>query len=495
MVSAHTQGIYKLPLRSGSLALVLFFLFTCLHVVLTLLLADSFQLAFLSYLVGLLALVVVLRFGGLTTVVGFLVALFVARYYFVPLAVKAIEGRPIWHNLQSPFETFLVMICSLLAMVVVSLFLGEKKFTNESGLTLSDLKDSRRLVVMTTVIGIVAALLTAARAQRGTETEVSTGFLAGAGSLLEIFLPFSLALAIYVALIQNRNVVRSPTVVLLFAINVPYAFTDLSRASVLNLLLAIVIPYLFAKQRVPARVVVSMFVALLLFIFVINPAILYARSPHLGKVAYYSIEERVESTSRFWVNTVTNPESLTKYNEAISKSPFYLRYFENHYGGLERFAILPDNDALIAGTKAKGYGGWRTITWAISMVPPRFIYPEKPLVGPGAYLGGVAGLRAPLDTETQWALGFTSEFYHAFSYVGVFIGTIGVLCLMFLAIKLLDLVGVMAQWKMLLMLSYWNAFSESFLAGILYSLIPLVVFIILADRIVRYSRRWQFATK
>src|SRR5215211_2953382 len=155
MSSGYVRGKLKIPSESRQWAALSFFLFSCFFV-LTLPLSDDYELSLLSYLTGLLALLAVFRFRGPATVLGFLITLFVARYYFVPLLVKTIEGRSIWHNLYSPTETLSVLACSLLAMVVASAFFHERIPVLGNFRTPSGLEHLRRLVVITSIIGIAA---------------------------------------------------------------------------------------------------------------------------------------------------------------------------------------------------------------------------------------------------------------------------------------------------------------------------------------------------
>jgi hypothetical protein len=131
-----------------------------------------------------------------------------------------------------------------------------------------------------------------------------------------------------------------------------------------------------------------------------------------------------------------------------------------------------------------------TLLFTDRPMPPRFIYPEKPFLGPGAYLGHVAGLGYSLDDETQWTTGLPAEFYHAFSYPGVFFGDRRTRSI-FSVLKLFEYLGIFPAWQMFLALYYWSSFSEGHLAAILSTMIPLVVLIIALDRIVRYTRYWR----
>src|SRR5215217_244321 len=218
MSSRYVRGRPGILLESRERAALSFFLFSCFFV-LTLPLSDDYGLSLLSYLTGLLALLAVFRFRGPATVLGFLITVFVAQYYFVPLLVKTIEGRSVWHNLYSPTETLSVLACSLLAMVVASAFFHERIPVLGNFRTVSRLKHLRRLLVITSIIGIAAAVQAAMRQELGPAAEVSTGVLAGAGSLFAALLAFSLSLSIYKALVEGKSVMRSYEVIALLAIN------------------------------------------------------------------------------------------------------------------------------------------------------------------------------------------------------------------------------------------------------------------------------------
>src|SRR5215203_4289819 len=499
MSSRYVRGRPKILLESRQWAALSFFLFSCFFVLTlplsddyglsTLPLSDDYGLSLLSYLTGLLALLAVFRFRGPTTVMGFLITVFVAQYYFVPLLVKTIEGRAIWHNLYSPTETLSVLACSLLAMVVASAFVHEKIPVLGSSRTLSRLKHLRRLVVITSIIGIAAAVQGDMREELGPAAEVSTGFLAGAGAIFAALLAFSLTLSIYKALVEGKSVMRNYEVIALLAVNALFALVSVERASVVTVLVAVAVPYVLGRQRITVPLVASILAGLLLLVFVFSPVMLYLRS---GNLEFYSFSQRIGNFASFWADTVSNPGSIAEYRTEVSAEGHYLTYFENYYGGLERFAVLPDSDRLVSGTVlGNQHGGWRTISWAVAMVPPRFVYPDKPLYGPGSYLGHVTGQAAPGDTTTQWVVGFPAELYHAFSYRGVFLGTVAVLSLFFLALKLFQVFAVDPAWKMLIALYYWNYFPESNLAGLLSTLVPLVILVVALDRIVHYTRRWR----
>src|SRR5215212_4884609 len=233
MSSRYVRSRPRILLESRQWAALSFFLFSCFFV-LTLPLSDDYRLSLLSYLTGLLALLAVFRFRGPTTVIGFLITVFVAQYYFVPLLVKTIEGRSVWHNLYSPSETLSVLACSLLAMVVASAFFHEAIPILGNFRTPSGLEHLRRLKVITSIIGIAASVQGAMRQELGPAAEVSTGFLGAAGALFAALLAFSLSLPIYKALVEGKSVMRNYEVIALLAVNVFFALISIQRVSVLT---------------------------------------------------------------------------------------------------------------------------------------------------------------------------------------------------------------------------------------------------------------------
>jgi hypothetical protein len=90
-----------------------------------------------------------------------------------------------------------------------------------------------------------------------------------------------------------------------------------------------------------------------------------------------------------------------------------------------RFAMIAEGDRLIAATeRTQSYTGWETITWELKMLVPRVLYPQKPILGPGAYLAHIAGDSPWWDDTTQWAYGPFAMLYNAFGLMGVFFGSI-----------------------------------------------------------------------
>jgi len=126
--------------------------------------------------------------------------------------------------------------------------------------------------------------------------------------------------------------------------------------------------------------------------------------------------------------TVAGMLADTNFRAVISS---YSEPLTDRYWGVSglapfaRFAMIGEGDRLIAATEqTQSYTGWETITWELKMLVPRVLYPQKPVVGPGAYLAHIAGDSPPEDDTTQWAYGPFAIFYSAFGLVGVGLGSV-----------------------------------------------------------------------
>ena len=137
-----------------------------------------------------------------------------------------------------------------------------------------------------------------------------------------------------------------------------------------------------------------------------------------------SLSSRAQVSMEVLWRTMTDPTFRTLEERTIDqmKSGYLDR---PHLQAFSRFAMIGEADRLIAATKNQNvFTGWETITWALKMLTPRFMFPDKPAFSTGNYLGHIAGDAPPDDLTTQWAYGVMANLYNAFAYWGVFWGSI-----------------------------------------------------------------------
>jgi hypothetical protein len=89
-----------------------------------------------------------------------------------------------------------------------------------------------------------------------------------------------------------------------------------------------------------------------------------------------------------------------------------------------RLAMVGEADKLVAATiERQAWSGWETITWGFKLAVPSFIDPDKPVLPPGNYLAHIAGEVGDGDLTTQVSYGVMANFFNAFAYPGVLVGT------------------------------------------------------------------------
>jgi hypothetical protein len=155
-------------------------------------------------------------------------------------------------------------------------------------------------------------------------------------------------------------------------------------------------------------------------------AIIYPYSQYVRNVGGRegSLHERVLVMKDVFWKVVTDDEFrqiiLAKRSD---EGPSYLD--NEALKPFSRFAMVGEADALISATeRQKSFTGWQTLTWGFKLALPSFLYPDKPVWGTGNYLAQITGGVGSRDTTTQVSYGVMANFYNAFSYPGVLIGSV-----------------------------------------------------------------------
>jgi len=137
----------------------------------------------------------------------------------------------------------------------------------------------------------------------------------------------------------------------------------------------------------------------------------------------------LEVAKRYFSDPNFRASATIAANESYTEN----QYFGNsEFGVWFRFALLGNADNLIAPTAVHGsFTGWQTIVWGIRMLPPRFLYKNKPMADASLELAQISGLVDPETPGAPLAFGFMACMYNAFGlFFGACIGC-GILSLIF----------------------------------------------------------------
>ena len=157
-----------------------------------------------------------------------------------------------------------------------------------------------------------------------------------------------------------------------------------------------------------------------LFVFAIGvlfPFAQVARSFTRG----FGLVETVAATVEFAEKHFTSAEGFRQLHEQYDDAADLAdrtQYYELKIGLLERVSLIKMVDLLVVATERDGLSEWETISHGFKMVLPRFIYPDKPAINTGTFLGKKAGVISEDDWGTQISFGFIADAYSAFGWMG-----------------------------------------------------------------------------
>ena len=194
-----------------------------------------------------------------------------------------------------------------------------------------------------------------------------------------------------------------------------------------------------------------------------------------------SIDERIAVMSEVLPKMILEQEYRESVNMSLDKSHIhkhepYLPVAGYSFG---RFAMIAEADKLIAASTNSEGTGWETITWGFKMALPRFILPDKPILAANNYLARLVGGLGANDYTTQVSYGFMANFYNAFGFIGVIIGSLLLICGLYYWLTLFfGNPANISIWVILVFGQYHHLLAEQSVSGIIASLpFPLVVLI------------------
>ncbi len=155
------------------------------------------------------------------------------------------------------------------------------------------------------------------------------------------------------------------------------------------------------------------------FVYIISPYALGARH----QVRTTDFTKNLQRSLYLLGDVIASPgkyQENTSASEELVPIEFKLkRYYTFASNPLERFAMIKNADAIIAATVYRGTMGWRTIMPGFEMLPPSWLYDDKPVLGTGNLLAHRSpGLVNNDDVVTQITIGPFADAFSSFAWVG-----------------------------------------------------------------------------
>jgi hypothetical protein len=417
--------------------------------------------------------------GGLLTAFGALNAILIAKFLLIAIALKVLILDPADKNLLSAESTAAVMAIGFLGLLIGTavqrrLPAPRTPFIPEVGGASMYLA----LTIVFLIFGYGGYLVGLGPDLAG--EGLQTGGVLGFARLLGSLKSFAVVPALYFAWArQSPRFLSDPLVIVVLAIGVIGGIFTTSKLDAMEpLVLWILVGalrYSIRDKRVLALAAAGVFY----YATIVYPYSQYVRS-HGGREG--SLSARVQIVKDVFLQVVTDSDFR---NTLLAKTedPNGSYLGNDTLKPFGRLAMVGEADKLVAATiQQRVRTEWRTITWGLELALPSFIYPGKPIYGPGNYLAHITGEVGPKDATTQVGYGVMANFFNAFSLPGVFLGTLVFFCSFYYVLRIFfsnprwttSPTGS-TLWFLLLVDTFQHSLVEESVAGLIASLNVAVV--------------------
>jgi hypothetical protein len=430
----------------------------------------------LAILFGLLA---VFAGGGLNSASGCLNAILIGKFLLIGIAIKIVLLQPTDSTLIAPRTTALVMAIGFAGLFAGTL-IQSQLYCPQTWSMNQPFSDSMLLAFSIVLfvlgyLGYFAAMIPSTQGE-GLQTGGWIGIARILGSLKSLSIVPAL---LYFWRRDTRRWLTHPVIigVLLWCTAVGIFSTTKQDAMEPLAFYAFVgfLRYGCGDLRLWSLVSLGS----LYFALVVFPYSQYIRNAG-GREGTF--EHRAEVTLDAFLRMNGSQEFRSTVTERVSKGPSFFERPE--LAPFTRLAMVGDADKLISATEQKQeFTGWETITWGFKLMTPSFLYPDKPVFEAGNYLGRIGGEINPSDKTTQISYGVMANFYNAFSFSGVAIGTTLFFGAFYYWIRLFlgdarsdGMPTTSTLWFIWLIASFQHSIVESSLPGVVASLaFPVVI--------------------
>jgi len=417
LMNAVPNSAIRLQLGRPGWDSLIVLLSVILGVVQVLLGGDALPAAMLSgaTLFGLLAV----QTAGVTTAIGILNLLLVGRLLLGAYLTKNIfMGEPVTTHLFAPTQTAAVMLLGF-----VGVWLGTILVTRiVRPIPLFKIPGDPRYLLLISIVCVVlgSVFSVAVRLAEGNEGDAPTGGLWGVAKMLASFRVVSLpALMLYLWRVQSRRWLTHPAVISLALLLFVAALLTSSKQVMAEPVAAYTLMALARYGWRHPIAWVCLPLAIASYHYMVFPIAQYARS---AGTLYKDPREAARVTAQIVYDYATDSEFrgylMLLAEESVHPNDVhpYLSEKLTPYG---RFAMIGEADRLISVSAMFEHSGMETIKNALLVQVPSIVYPNKPQLGSGNFLGQYAGDLDPRDYSTQVSYGFMANAYNAFGMPAV----------------------------------------------------------------------------
>jgi hypothetical protein len=372
--------------------------------------------------------------GGLLTAFGALNAILIAKFLLIGIALKIVMFDPADRNLLAAESTAAVMAIGFMGLLIGTAV--QRRLPTPRTPFIPEVGGASMYLALTIVFlifGYGGYLVGLGPDLAGEGTQ--TGGVLGIARVLAGLKAFAIVPALFFAWVRKGSRFMThplPLTVLIIGV-VAGIFTTSKLEAMESLVFWILVGSLRYGLR-DKRIVALGAMGILYYAALVYPYSQYVRS-HGGREG--NISERVQAMKDVFWTAATNSDfrhSVLAKDDDPNASYFLGNETLKPFG---RLAMVGQADRLVAATiDRQSNTGWYTVNQGLELATPSFIYPDKPIYGTGNYLGHITGEVGSRDRVTQVSYGVMATFFNAFSYSGVFLGSIAFFCSFYYILRL-----------------------------------------------------------
>ncbi len=413
--------------------------------------------------------------GGLTTLNGFCMTMLVFKIVIVSQIAKVLFWQAGDSYLDVPIITAVVLCIGLASAYCAAFITRNIKFSKPVFKPILDSKILLSITVITYLIGAGTVLFVNIFGFKHGNIIVG-GFL-GIARQLTILLPFSIICATAYKIVMS-DYRKSVGIIVIIPVLTMFAFGVLGTGKkimfepfIAYVLTCWAFRYPFRMKHIVFFSALVIFMATVLFPFA-----------QVGRniIRSTNFKENIKNTI-YYVESLTKAGAFTNLKSMLDRIDLkYSRfqYYGKSMGLLDRFSLIEQDDELISATLQSGTSGWNTIIHGFRMLPPRFLYSQKPIYNTANYLGYLTGSVNPFDTTTQISFGFIAEAFCALSWAGVIFIPFLLLTAFFLVYKKLTGPLINNIWTVFLFNLFQHNFVEATISSMILSIFQTSLFLL-----------------
>jgi hypothetical protein len=363
--------------------------------------------------------------GGLATVFGLCTFIFATQHIFFSQIAKFVVHQQPELRLQVPFTTMGVYVVGMLGFAAGATLHRYARFNRGRPIfpPLNDANALRNLALVALGFALFRAVIVRMYGSDDASGGVAVGGFVGPIRQMVFFETLAVAAGTG-AVVLKSNRTRSLGLLNLLPIALPVITgflganrTGFGAAGLTYLIAAPAFGFRYKIQHL-----FGFLAALYVMQFILSPYSLAARTivrtPDLGK--------NISASLYLLGDVIANPGKYDETgNVAEARVPpefKQMRYYGFANNSMDRFSMIKNADAIVAATVYRGTLGMRTIMPGFEMVPPSFLYDDKPVFGTSNFLAHrTKGLVNENDFVTGITIGLFADSYSSFEWIGVFI--------------------------------------------------------------------------